>query len=74
MREIAKQFKDLPEEDIEYVLRTKYNEQRSVALCIMVEQFWKAKKDEKKRKSLYDLYMKNLEHVNNWNLVDVSAF
>lgn len=38
---------------------------------ILVAQFEKG--DDATRKSIYDLYLANTRHINNWDLVDVSA-
>jgi 3-methyladenine DNA glycosylase AlkD len=46
------------------------------ALLILVIQFEKVdekKTDEKKRKIIFDFYLKNIRYVNNWDLVDLSA-
>ena len=42
-----------------------------LALLILVRRVLKA--DEPTRKSVYDLYLANSRHVNNWDLVDASA-
>ena len=68
-RQIAKTNKNLSEEDIEELLTWKYHEERSVAPMIMVERA--KKKDE--LKPMYELYLRNLKAINNWDLVDISA-
>jgi 3-methyladenine DNA glycosylase AlkD len=47
------------------------NEERLLALIIVVNRYQKA--DAQKKDVLYNFYMHNLQHVNNWNLVDASA-
>jgi len=71
LRKIAKDFSMLTRAEIQNLLESKINEERSLALFILVSQYQKAKnpiKDE-----LYQFYLDNLKHVNNWNLVDASA-
>ncbi len=69
VRKCAKEYSDLSFEEIEVLLNSKYNEERMLALFIMIARFEKS--DEKKR--IYDFYLKNIKRVNNWNLVDISA-
>lgn len=71
LRKIAKENADLSLKEITKLLRSPFNDERSVALFILVLQFQKG--DESTRKSIIDFYLKNLLWVNNWNLVDLSA-
>jgi 3-methyladenine DNA glycosylase AlkD len=71
LRKLAKKFPDLPLKDVNKTLRSKYHEQRLLALFIMVDQF--SRGDQKKKKSIYGLYLKNSGFINNWDLVDASA-
>ena len=70
-RGLVKKCKELPLVEILYLLKSEIHEHRLVALLILVEQFKKA--DEKDRKKIFDLYIKNTKHINNWDLVDLSA-
>jgi 3-methyladenine DNA glycosylase AlkD len=71
LRQIAKQFSKLPIPDIEGLLSSVYNEERLLALFILVDQYKKAKAEL--RDELFQFYMNNLRYVSNWNLVDSSA-
>lgn len=71
-RSIAKKyFQTVPIEDIEKLLHDKYHEIRLLALMIMV--FVYEKGDETKKKGIFDLYLKNVKFINNWDLVDLSC-
>ena len=70
-RRIAKQFKDLAFEDLKVLIHSKVHEERLIAAFILVDQFKKG--DEKKKKAVFDFYLKNREGINNWDLVDLSA-
>lgn len=70
-RKIAKQFKDLSLEDIKELLYSPIHEERLISLFILAEQFRKT--DDKKKKIIYDFYLKNTKQINNWDLVDLSA-
>ena len=71
LRCLAKKFSNLPFLDIQNLLRSKFNEERLLALIILVNRYQKSADIEKK--AVYDFYLANLDRVNNWNLVDNSA-
>lgn len=72
VKSFIKKYKDLPISDIQKMLSSKYHEERSVALGIIVNKYQKAKTDKEKQE-LYNFYLKNTKHINNWDLVDVTA-
>ena len=69
-RKIAKKFKKSSFYDVKKLLENKIHECRLTGLLILVEKF---ESDESQRKNIIDLYLDNIEHVNNWDLVDLSA-
>lgn len=71
LRQIAKTYQNLPLEDIQTLLESPYNEERLLALFILISQYKKAGKQTKEE--LYQFYLNNINHINNWNLVDASA-
>jgi 3-methyladenine DNA glycosylase AlkD len=71
LRKIAKDFSDLPLEEIKILMESKINEERLLALIILVNQYKKATDEVKSQ--IYAFYVNNLRCVNNWNLVDASA-
>ena len=70
-RKIAGKYKFLNLKDIQYLLNSKFHEERMVALFILVEQYKKG--DELLRKKIFDFYLNNTKKINNWDLVDLSA-
>jgi len=73
-RKVAKKYyKDISLDAVEKLLRKPVHEYRLTALLILVNKFEKAKAHED-RKSIVDLYLNNLRYVNNWDLVDSSAY
>ena len=68
---IAKRFKDLAFEDLKVLISAKVHEERLVAAFILVDQYKRS--DEKKKKIVFDFYLKNRKGINNWDLVDLSA-
>ncbi len=70
-RKIAKQFNDLPQIEFKILLSSNVHEERLIAALILVDQFKKG--DEKKKKIIFDFYIRNRKGINNWDLVDLSA-
>lgn len=70
-RELVKKYKNISLNEIQELLNTKIHEFRMVGLLILVYQYQKA--DEKQKKKIVDLYLKNYNNINNWDLVDLSA-
>lgn len=58
--------------EVEHLLRSVYHEVRLAGLLIWVGQYKKLK-DEAARKEIVDLFLRNTQYVNNWDLVDLSC-
>ncbi len=71
-RAVAKQFKELPLNEIEHLLESPFHECRLTGLLILVSQFEKSKTPSA-RKRIYDFYVSHSDRVNNWDLVDCSC-
>ena len=70
LRKVAKRFQALPLSKLKSLLSSKIHEERLLALLILVAQF---QKNPDVQKQIYDLYLENTQHINNWDLVDLSA-
>lgn len=70
-RIVAKHHKDAPFEVMAALLQSEWHECRLCALLMLVERFKKS--DEKGKKVIYDFYLTQTAHINNWDLVDLSA-
>jgi len=70
-RMIAKQFNDVSLNETQKALKSEIHEERLIALFILISKFKKT--EEAERKKIVDIYLKNRKHVNNWDLVDLSA-
>lgn len=57
--------------DIKPLLHSKIHEERLLALLVLVKKYQKS--DEKEKKRIFDLYLANTKHINNWDLVDLSS-
>lgn len=71
-RKIAKKHRNIPYEDIVDLLTSDIHEHRQTSLYILVDQFDKG--DQQKKREIVDLYLKHTSYVNNWDLVDSSAY
>ncbi len=70
---LAKEFIDMPPEEIEKLLESEVHEVRAGALSIMDKQGRTKKTPESRRKELFDLYLRRMDGINNWDLVDLGA-
>lgn len=71
LRALAKQHGIVDLDTIATLLHSAYHEERVFALLLLM-QFYK-KATEQDRESAFKLYLTNSAHINNWDLVDVSA-
>lgn len=72
IRQIAKEFVQADLQVIFKLLKSKYHEERLLALIMMGNRCKKAP-DSAEHKVIYDHYLANTQYVNNWDLVDCSA-
>ncbi len=72
-RNIAKANIDTPLEELQILLHSPWHEARLCTLLILVERFKKKKTTDEERCNIYQFYLKNTRHCNNWDLVDLSC-
>jgi 3-methyladenine DNA glycosylase AlkD len=70
---LAKEFVDLPPAEIEKLLDSPVHDIRVGAVSVMGKQFARKKTPDSRRKELYELYLRRMDRINGWDLVDVSA-
>ncbi|MAE13196.1 DNA alkylation repair protein [Candidatus Woesearchaeota archaeon] len=70
-RRLSKKYWDISLGDVEILLKSGVHEERLTAAFILCLKF--AKGDDAVRRSVFDLYVRNFDCVNNWDLVDCSA-
>ncbi len=73
VRKVAKECRGATLQLVEGLLDSEYHECRQCALFILAERFKKSK-DEGERKRIYEFYLSHTERINNWDLVDTSAY
>jgi len=70
---LAKEFIEMPPNEIEKLLESPIHEVRVGAVSIMDWQARSKKTPNERRKELYDLYIRRHDRINNWDLVDRSC-
>ena len=70
-RKVARKFRELPLGQVLKLVKSKYHEERLLALFMLVALFKKG--DDKAKKNIYDAYLGHTDYINNWDLVDGSA-
>lgn len=69
-KRLAKKYKDFKLTDILKLLRSKIHEERNIALLVLEDKF---NRFENQRKEIFEIYLNNTKHINNWDLIDLSA-
>ena len=54
------------------LLTSPFHEERLCALLLLAQKFTRG--NFRDQKAIYDLYLKNTRYINNWDLVDLSAY
>lgn len=68
---VKKYWQSLSPSDLKILLKSKVHEHRLVALLILIEQYQKG--DTVRKDRIYKFYLSQTRHINNWDLVDLSA-
>lgn len=72
-RSVAAQYPKLSRDDLDQLFRSEFHEDRFCALVILTKQFEKAKGQLRAELFEYYLSLYEINAVNSWDLVDVSA-
>lgn len=70
-RSVAREFRDLPLPELQKLLSDSIHECRLTALMILVDKY--SKSDSQARDEIFNFYLANTLHINNWDLVDLSC-
>ena len=66
-------FKEISLTELSELIKNEFHECRATALYALVYRYQKSKKEEA-QKTIVDFYLSHLDFVNNWDLVDSSAY
>ncbi len=72
VRKVVKKFADLGLEDIRAVMDSEIHEERLAGILLLVGRYGRAV-EKRERLNVAQFYIRNLDRVNNWDLVDLSA-
>lgn len=72
LRSLVKAFEKTPLAELSKSIASPYHEVRLFTLFLLVRKFERGGSSE--RSEIYHLYLSNTEYVNNWDLVDSSAY
>ena len=72
LRKIAKEYQEFSIQQITELLDSAWHEHRFIALCMLIHNYKKSKTKSQKN-TVYRCYINNMDRVNNWDLVDISA-
>lgn len=71
VKDLAKNYYDLNLKDLKSLLLDRFHECRMCSLHILVYKYQKGDKADKEK--IFNFYLKNTKHINNWDLVDVTC-
>ena len=71
LRKQVKKYRGISIAEVYKLLHSKFHEERLLAVLMLVQLFKTA--DVEEQKQIYDLYLRNTEFINNWDIVDISA-
>ncbi len=71
IREQVRKFREIESDEVQVLLGSPEHEARLFALLVLVEKFKRG--DAETRSLIYSVYLKNIQYINNWDLVDSSA-
>lgn len=73
IRAVVAKYSSLSIYDWTELLHSPFHEFRMAALIGLMNRFQKSKKDVALQKAIFDIYLNNLDFINNWDLVDVTC-
>ncbi len=71
LRKLARQYDGVSAKDAARLLRSKFHEERMLALIVLVNRYRKGNLPE--NEEIYQIYLGHTKFINNWELVDTSA-
>lgn len=71
---LSDEFKEMPVGEIERLLASPIHEVRAGGLKIMAKQAAGRKTTEARRQELFELYLRRMDRIDNWDLVDLGAW
>lgn len=73
-RKIVKAFRNLPFEEVNTLINSKWHEERLCGFLILVDQYNRKKTSAENKEKILQFYLANARKANNWDLVDLSCY
>jgi 3-methyladenine DNA glycosylase AlkD len=73
IRAVVAKYSSLSIQGWQLLLHSPFHEFRMAALIGLMKRFQKSKKDETIQQAIFEVYLNNLDYINNWDLVDVTC-
>lgn len=73
LRKIVRAHRGLTLADVETLLGSRIHEERLAAALLMVDAFGRAKRDPAARERIYETYLRRIDRIDSWDIVDSSA-
>lgn len=73
-RAFVREYRMLPLQEVEILLKSKWHEVRLCGFLILVEQYNRKSATAKDKAEILNLYLANARRANNWDLVDLSCY
>lgn len=73
IRNTVAKYSSLTLADWQTLLHSPFHEFRMAALIGLMKRFQKSKNDTSTQQLIFDIYLNNLDYINNWDLVDVTC-
>jgi len=70
-RKLVKKYQRINILEASQMLKSKYHEERLLAVLFLIELFKNGNDFE--QKLIFDLYLKNTKLINNWDIIDISS-
>lgn len=71
-RTIAKKYREIDLNELQKTLSSEFHELRLTSFLILTLKYSKSKTAAEKRE-IFNFYLKNISHLNNWDLIDTTA-
>jgi len=69
---VKKYYRTISFDELDQLVRSEFHELRMTGFLILTYKMDKAK-DDSARKTIVDYYLHNIDYINNWDLVDLTA-
>jgi len=73
LRKLVKKYRRISIAEVRKLLHSKFHEERLLAVLMLVHLFKNRSGTYEGQKQIYNLYLDNIEFINNWDIVDISA-